>query len=133
MMAVGVSQSSSLARDFSKVQDAAVSIFKIIDRISKIDASSDVGTTLDMVVGNIELQNVSFKYPARTDVQIFRDLCLRIPSGKVYFLCSRSSNLHSLLLIINISFLPLKLSFIFIELFHITVNFSSVELKTTLK
>ena len=83
MMAVGVSQSSSLARDFSRVQDAAISIFKIIDRVSKIDASSEVGTTLDTVEGNIELQHVSFKYPARTDVQIFRDLCLRIPSGKV--------------------------------------------------
>ena len=83
MMAVGVSQSSSLARDFGKVQNAAVSIFKIIDRKSKIDASHEVGTTLDAVEGNIELQHVSFKYPARTDVQIFRDLCLRIPSGKV--------------------------------------------------
>ena len=54
MMAVGVSQSSSLARDFSRVQDAAISIFKIIDRVSKIDASSEVGTTLDTVEGNIE-------------------------------------------------------------------------------
>ena len=83
MMATGFSQSSNLARDFSKVQEAAVSICRIIDRSSKIDASSEVGTTLDTVEGNIELQHVSFKYPARTDVQIFRDLCLRIPSGKV--------------------------------------------------
>jgi ATP-binding cassette subfamily B (MDR/TAP) protein 1 len=92
MMAVGVSQSSTLAQDFSKVQDAAISIFRIIDRISKIDASSEVGTTLDTVEGNMELQHVSFKYPARPDVQILRDLCLRIPSGKVYLLFSRSSN-----------------------------------------
>ncbi|CAM0945814.1 unnamed protein product [Alopecurus aequalis] len=92
MMAVGVSQSSSLARDFSKVQDAAVSIFRIIDRISKIDASSEVGTTVDRVEGNIELQHVSFKYPARTDVQIFRDLCLRIPSGKTVALVGESGS-----------------------------------------
>ncbi|XP_010234151.2 ABC transporter B family member 11 isoform X1 [Brachypodium distachyon] len=92
MMAVGVSQSSSLARDFSKVQDAAVSIFRIIDRKSKIDASSEVGTTLGMVQGNIELQHVSFKYPARTDVQIFTDLCLRIPSGKTVALVGESGS-----------------------------------------
>ncbi|XP_047082242.1 ABC transporter B family member 11-like [Lolium rigidum] len=92
MMAVGVSQSSSLARDYSKVQDAAVSIFRIIDRISKIDASSEVGRTLDTVEGNIELQHVSFKYPARTDVQIFRDLCLRIPSGKTVALVGESGS-----------------------------------------
>ncbi|KAB8087055.1 hypothetical protein EE612_010851, partial [Oryza sativa] len=84
MMAVGVSQSSSLARDFSKVQDAAASIFKIIDRKSKIDASSDDGMAPEKIEGNIEFQHVSFKYPARTDVQIFTNLCLRIPSGKVH-------------------------------------------------
>ena len=83
MMATGVSQSSNLARDFSKVQEAAASIFRIIDRSSKIDASSEEGTTLGTVEGHIEFQHVSFKYPARTDLQIFRDLCLRILSGKV--------------------------------------------------
>ncbi|KAM0863783.1 hypothetical protein ACQ4PT_044353 [Festuca glaucescens] len=98
MMAVGVSQSSSLARDFSKVQDAAVSIFRIIDRISKIDASSEVGRTLDTVEGNIELQHVSFKYPARTDVQIFRDLCLRIPSGKTVALVGESGSGKSMVI-----------------------------------
>ncbi|XBI16306.1 hypothetical protein VPH35_058585 [Triticum aestivum] len=92
MMAVGVSQSSSLARDFAKVQNAAASIFKIIDRKSKIDASHEVGTTLEAVEGNIELQHVSFKYPARTDVQIFRDLCLRIPSGKTVALVGESGS-----------------------------------------
>ncbi|KAL6846426.1 hypothetical protein ACP4OV_023874 [Aristida adscensionis] len=73
---------TSMARDFSKVEDAAVSIFGIIDRKSAIDASSEEGEALETVEGNIELQHVSFKYPARKDVQIFRDLCLKIPSGK---------------------------------------------------
>lgn len=83
MMAVGVSQSSSLVRDFSKVEEAAASIFGLIDRKSTIDASSKEGITLGTVQGDIELQHVSFKYPARNDVQIFRDLCLRIPASKV--------------------------------------------------
>ncbi|GJM91048.1 hypothetical protein PR202_ga07383 [Eleusine coracana subsp. coracana] len=92
MMAVGVSQSSSMARDFSKAEEAAVSIFEIIDRKSMIDASSEEGRTLETVEGNIELQHVSFKYPARTDVQIFRDLCLRIPSGKTVALVGESGS-----------------------------------------
>ncbi|OEL15026.1 ABC transporter B family member 11 [Dichanthelium oligosanthes] len=92
MMAVGVSQSSSLVRDFSKVEDAAVSIFGLIDRKSMIDASSEEGTTLSTLQGNIELQHVSFKYPARNDVQIFRDLCLRIPSGKTVALVGESGS-----------------------------------------
>ena len=104
MMAVGVSQSSSMARDFSKVEDAAVSIFELIDRKSMIDASSEKGTILDTVQGDIELQHVTFKYPARNDVQIFRDLCLRIPSGTVntvYLI----SILLSVLLFIRIKFI----------------------------
>uniref|UniRef100_A0A0E0CJU0 MDR-like ABC transporter n=1 Tax=Oryza meridionalis TaxID=40149 RepID=A0A0E0CJU0_9ORYZ len=92
MMAVGVSQSSSLARDFSKVQDAAASIFRIIDRKSKIDASSDDGMAPEKIEGNIEFQHVSFKYPARTDVQIFTNLCLRIPSGKTIALVGESGS-----------------------------------------
>ncbi|CAO2038517.1 unnamed protein product [Urochloa humidicola] len=92
MMTVGVSQSSSMARDLSKVEDAAVSIFGLIDRKSKIDASSEEGMTLGTVQGNIELQHVSFKYPARNDVQIFRDLCLRIPSGKTVALVGESGS-----------------------------------------
>uniref|UniRef100_A0A0D9VFG4 ABC transporter B family member 11 n=1 Tax=Leersia perrieri TaxID=77586 RepID=A0A0D9VFG4_9ORYZ len=92
MMAVGVSQSSSLARDFNKVQDAAFSIFRIIDKKSKIDASSDEGMTPEKIEGNIELQHVCFKYPARTDVQIFTNLCLRIPSGKTVALVGESGS-----------------------------------------
>lgn len=91
-MAVGVSQSSSMARDFSKVEDAAVSIFGIIDRKSMIDASSGEGTSLGTVEGNIELKHVSFKYPARSDVQIFRDPSLRIPSGKTVALVGESGS-----------------------------------------
>uniref|UniRef100_A0ACD5YPE4 Uncharacterized protein n=1 Tax=Avena sativa TaxID=4498 RepID=A0ACD5YPE4_AVESA len=92
MMANGVSQSSFLARDFSKVQEAAVSIFKIINRNSKIDASSEEGTTPGTVEGLLEFQHVSFKYPARTDVQIFRDLCLRILPGKTVALVGESGS-----------------------------------------
>ena len=40
---------------------------------------------LDDVKGEIELRHVSFKYPSRPDIQIFRDLNLTIHSGKVMF------------------------------------------------
>ncbi|KAG8058852.1 hypothetical protein GUJ93_ZPchr0002g25192 [Zizania palustris] len=92
MMGIGVSQSSSLAHDFNKVRDAAVSIFRIVDRKSMIDASSEEGTTPETIEGNIDFMHVSFKYPARTDVQIFTDLCLRIPSGKSVALVGESGS-----------------------------------------
>lgn len=83
MAAIGISQSSSLAPDATKVKTSAASIFAILDRKSKIDPSDDAGMTLQDVKGNVEFQHVSFKYPMRPDVQIFRDLCLVVQSGKV--------------------------------------------------
>lgn len=83
MAAIAISQSSSFAPDSSKAKTAAASIFGIIDRKSVIDPSDDSGTTLDEVKGEIELRHVSFKYPSRPNIQIFRDLSLSIHSGKV--------------------------------------------------
>lgn len=94
MAAIGISQSSSLAPDSSKAKSAVASIFAILDRESKIDPSDDSGMTLDTVKGDIELQHVSFKYPTRPDVQILRDLCLTIRSGKVSYSCLIPSRYH---------------------------------------
>ncbi|XP_072964824.1 ABC transporter B family member 9-like [Typha angustifolia] len=90
MTALGVSQSSAFGPDVTKAKDSAASIFEILDRKSKIDASSDEGSELVNVRGEVEFQNVSFKYPTRLDVQIFRDLCLTIPSGKTVALVGES-------------------------------------------
>lgn len=87
MAALGVSQSSAFAPDANKAKDSAASIFGILDRKSKIDSSVDEGTVLANVRGDIEFKHVSFKYLTRPDVQIFRDLCLSIPSGKVRCVC----------------------------------------------
>ena len=83
LAAIGISQSSSLAPDASKAKNSAASIFAILNGKSKIDSSDASGMTIEDVKGEIELHHVSFSYPTRPDVQIFRDLCLAIHSGKV--------------------------------------------------
>ncbi|KAL5716448.1 ABC-type xenobiotic transporter [Ranunculus cassubicifolius] len=90
--AVGISQSSALAPDSTKAKDSATSIFKILDRKSKIDSSNNEGTTVASVRGDIQLQHISFRYPTRPDVQIFRDLSLSIPSGKTVALVGESGS-----------------------------------------
>ncbi|TKY52407.1 ABC transporter B family member 4 [Spatholobus suberectus] len=92
MAAIGVSQSSSMAPDSSKARSATASIFGIIDKKSVIDPSDESGTTLDSVKGEIELRHVSFKYPSRPDIQIFRDLSLAIHSGKTVALVGESGS-----------------------------------------
>ncbi|KAK4440112.1 ABC transporter B family member 9 [Sesamum alatum] len=92
MAATGVSQASATAPDVNKVKDSAASIFELLDSQPKIDSSSDEGTTLASVSGLIEFQHVSFKYPTRPDVQIFKDLCLTIPPGKTVALVGESGS-----------------------------------------
>ncbi|CAL9225883.1 unnamed protein product [Arabidopsis halleri] len=92
IMAIGVSQTSAMAPDSNKAKDSAASIFDILDSKPKIDSSSDEGTTLQNVHGDIEFRHVSFRYPMRPDVQIFRDLCLTIPSGKTVALVGESGS-----------------------------------------
>ncbi|KAL6848605.1 hypothetical protein ACP4OV_021188 [Aristida adscensionis] len=71
-------------------RESASSIFALIDSKSKIDPSSDDGTVLVDVAGEIELRHVCFSYPSRPDLQIFRDLNLRVPSGKTIALVGES-------------------------------------------
>ncbi|KAL3652976.1 ABC transporter B member 11 [Castilleja foliolosa] len=92
MAAVAISQSSTLAPDSSKANNAAASIFSILDRKSKIDSSNESGMKLESVKGEIELRHVGFKYPTRPDVQIFRDLNLTIRSGKTIALVGESGS-----------------------------------------
>ncbi|KAJ0081777.1 hypothetical protein Patl1_10088 [Pistacia atlantica] len=90
--AIGVSQSSALAPDTAKAKDSTASIFEILDSKPKIDSSSNEGMTPTSVHGDIELEHISFKYPARPDVQIFKDLSLSIPSGKTVALVGESGS-----------------------------------------
>ncbi|PIN20100.1 Multidrug/pheromone exporter, ABC superfamily [Handroanthus impetiginosus] len=92
MAAIAMSQSSSLAPDSTKAKSAAASVFAILDRKSKIDPSDESGMTLESIKGDIELKHVSFKYPTRPDVQIFRDLSLTIRSGKTVALVGESGS-----------------------------------------
>ncbi|OIW13445.1 hypothetical protein TanjilG_05335 [Lupinus angustifolius] len=88
----GISQSSSLAPDSSKAKSAIQSIFRIIDRKSKIDPSDESGTTLNNIKGEIQLHHISFKYASRPDIPIFRDLSLTIHSGKTLALVGESGS-----------------------------------------
>ncbi|TMW90930.1 hypothetical protein EJD97_015040 [Solanum chilense] len=92
LSAVGVTQSTGMAPDANKAKDSIASIFDILDRKPEIDSSSDVGTTLAAVRGDIEFKHVSYRYATRPDVQIFKDLCLTIPSGKTVALVGESGS-----------------------------------------
>ncbi|KAL6615353.1 hypothetical protein ACP70R_037623 [Stipagrostis hirtigluma subsp. patula] len=88
----GISRTSAVGADSTKANDAAISIFEILDRKSKIDYTSEEGVTIPSVRGDIEFQNVCFKYPLRPNIQIFKNLSLVIPSGKTMALVGESGS-----------------------------------------
>ncbi|XP_030947827.1 ABC transporter B family member 4-like isoform X10 [Quercus lobata] len=90
--ASALSKSSSFFKDFHRAKTAAASIFAIIGRKSKIDPSDESGMTLDNIKGEIKLFHVSFKYPSRPDIQIFKDLHLTIRAGKTIALIGESGS-----------------------------------------
>lgn len=66
---------------FSTACGSAVSIFNVIDRIPEIDSLSEEGLMPDTIEGNIKFEDVSFRYPARPDVQILNNLNLEVKAG----------------------------------------------------
>ncbi|KAI4311048.1 hypothetical protein MLD38_035984 [Melastoma candidum] len=89
---LAISQSSTLLPDLTKAKVSAASIFEIVDLESKIDPSSESGTTIDNLKGEIEFRNVSFKYPSRPDIVILNDLCLLIKCNKTTAIVGESGS-----------------------------------------
>ncbi|KAK2412279.1 ABC transporter B family member [Trifolium repens] len=92
MAAVAISQSGFMAPGASKAKCSAASILAILDQKSKIDTSGESGMILEDVNGEIEFHSVTFKYPTRPDVHIFKNLSLTIHSGQTVALVGESGS-----------------------------------------
>ncbi|KAH9535052.1 hypothetical protein CY35_17G034100 [Sphagnum magellanicum] len=79
-------------KSFSEGRAAAYSIFELINLVPPIDADDTSGRTLDKVEGNLELRNIDFAYPSRTEAPIFQNFSLRIPAGKTVALVGSSGS-----------------------------------------
>jgi ATP-binding cassette subfamily B (MDR/TAP) protein 1 len=67
--------------DQRKSRDAAKTVFKIIERKSKIDALGEDGLKPDKVFGDIKFENVHFSYPNRPSIKILNGLNLSMKSS----------------------------------------------------
>ncbi|GAU19632.1 hypothetical protein TSUD_383260 [Trifolium subterraneum] len=89
---VSVSKTLAVAPDTNKARDSTASIFEILDSKPTIGSSNNDGTILETVKGDIELQQIKFRYPTRPNIQIFKDLCLSIPAEKTVALVGESGS-----------------------------------------
>lgn len=54
----------------------------MIDRVPAIDALSEKGLRPENIEGNIRFTDVTFRYPARPDVQVLNRLNLELKAGQ---------------------------------------------------
>ncbi|KAG7626904.1 ABC transporter type 1 transmembrane domain superfamily [Arabidopsis thaliana x Arabidopsis arenosa] len=85
-------QALSNLKYFSEAFVAGERIQKMIKRVPDIDSDNLNGHILETIRGEVEFNNVKFKYPSRPETLIFDDLCLKIPSGKTVALVGGSGS-----------------------------------------
>jgi ATP-binding cassette subfamily B (MDR/TAP) protein 1 len=70
--------------DFTRAATAAAKLFVLIDRNSRIDPLASTGEQpSESIIGEVELNNITFSYPTRPGVTVLDDFSLKIPAGKV--------------------------------------------------
>ncbi|XP_047070941.1 ABC transporter B family member 19-like [Lolium rigidum] len=79
---LSLGQSFSNLGAFSKGKIAGYKLLEVIRQRPTIVQDTADGRCLHEVHGNIEFKEVSFSYPSRPDVMVFRDFSLFFPAGK---------------------------------------------------
>lgn len=81
LMALGVSQSQMAFPDVSKAKAAIANIFALVDSRPKTIDIDAPGVEPARVEGALELRSVTFAYPARPSVTVFRNFSLAVEAG----------------------------------------------------
>ncbi|KAI3645403.1 hypothetical protein MP228_008331 [Amoeboaphelidium protococcarum] len=90
--AFAVAGSSGELQAIGFAAGAGITLFEPIDRNPVISTSSDSGKVLDKVVGRVDVQNVSFKYPTRPDSYAIKNMNLIIEPGTTVALVGQSGS-----------------------------------------
>ncbi|XP_075968054.1 bile salt export pump [Anarhichas minor] len=75
-------KASAFTPDYAKAKIAAARLFKLLDRVPKINISHADGEKWDDFRGKIEFLNCNFTYPTRPDVQVLNGLVVSVKPGQ---------------------------------------------------
>lgn len=113
--AFSIADALALLPDAAKGSQALQSVFAILDRRTKIDTVDPNAEVIETVRGDIKFHHVSFSYPSRSDVQIFRDLNLEVKAGKSLALVGPSESGKSSVIALLERFYDLTSGSVFID------------------
>ncbi|ORY44695.1 multidrug resistance protein 1 variant [Rhizoclosmatium globosum] len=90
--AISLGQASSLAPNYVKAKLAALNIFDLLDRTSRINPASTEGATANPseVKGIAEVKDGVFNYPARPDVPVLQGMSIKALPGQTVALVGPS-------------------------------------------
>lgn len=89
---IALGQAAPSMAAFAKARVAAARIYRIIDHKPSVEKNSESGLELESVMGQVELKNVDFSYPSRSEVLILNNLSLTVPAGKTIALVGSSGS-----------------------------------------
>lgn len=92
MGATALGQAGPALEGISSARSAAFDVFAVIQRKSLIDPLSNSGRVLSKVLGHITIDQVSFAYPSRPDIQVCSDYSLTIHPGETIALVGPSGS-----------------------------------------
>ncbi|ONK58371.1 uncharacterized protein A4U43_C09F11560 [Asparagus officinalis] len=87
-----IAEAGIMTSDISKGTEAIQSMFLIMKRETKIDPDDINGLKPERIEGYIELNEVEFSYPTRTQHIVLNGLSLKIEAGKTIALVGRSGS-----------------------------------------
>ncbi|GLJ40952.1 hypothetical protein SUGI_0847490 [Cryptomeria japonica] len=88
----GAAETLTIAPDIVKGGRAIRSVFQLLDRKTEIEPDDPEAVKATTLKGDIDLKHVEFCYPSRPDVQVFRDLTLKVRPGKSLALVGASGS-----------------------------------------
>ncbi|KAI8142959.1 putative ABC transporter protein [Fennellomyces sp. T-0311] len=98
-----IGKASVFASTYAKAKNSALATFEVLERQSEIDPDLEgIEPATTTISGNVSFENVTFRYPARTDVPIFDgEFNLRGKSGQTIALvgpsgCGKSTTIGML-------------------------------------
>ncbi|KAM0942675.1 putative ABC-type xenobiotic transporter [Dioscorea sansibarensis] len=95
-----IAEAGSMTSDIAKGGDAVDSVYALLDRSTRIEPDDPKGHQPEKLIGNVDICDVDFAYPARPDIVIFKNFSLSIQAEKSTALVGQSGSGKSTIIVL---------------------------------